>query len=96
VRERARLDGLGAPRRRVVLVSGLATEPEAVAALGVDAAYPWSNAADRAGLLALIASTGAAKVYLTGRDAEEAARAIGRHARALAAPRQMALFEESA
>ena len=96
VRERARLTGLAAARRRVVLVSGLATEPAAVAALDVDAAYPWSNAADRAGLLALIASTGASRVYLTGRGADDAAAALGPHARALGAPRQMALFEESA
>lgn len=94
LRDRTRLDMLGATRRRVLLVSGLATEPDAVATLRVDAAYPWSNAADRAGLLALIASTGATRVYLTGRGADEAARALGSHARALAAPRQMALFEE--
>jgi len=96
VRERARLatvlDGV---RHRVILVSGLATEPDAVAALGVDAAYAWSNAADRAALRTLATSTGAERVYLTGRSADAAAEAIGAHARVLAPPRQMRLFEEA-
>lgn len=94
LRERGRLDSLGAGARRVVLVSGLATEPDAVATLGVDAAVAWSNAADRAALLGLIASTSAARVYLTGRCADDAAAALGAHARVLAAPRQMGLFAE--
>jgi putative mRNA 3-end processing factor len=89
VRERARLP----PVSRTVLVSGLATEREAVEALGVDAAYAWSNAADRAGLLEVIAATGASRVYLTGRCADDAAAAFGDGARVLAAPRQMSLFE---
>jgi hypothetical protein len=64
-------------------------------ALGADAAYPWSNAADRGRLLALIAATGAARVYLTGRSAEAVAHALGAPARVLAAPRQLGLFDEA-
>lgn len=93
VRERARLDdALGAGPRRTLLVSGLATEPDARRVLDVDAAYPWSNAADRATLLDLIEATGAARVFLTGRAAEEIAAALGARARVLAPPRQLGLF----
>jgi putative mRNA 3-end processing factor len=88
VRERARLPSV----RRTLLVSGLATEPETVDALEVDAAYAWSNAADRAGLLEVIAATGATRVFLTGRCADDAAAAIGEPARVLAPPHQMELF----
>jgi putative mRNA 3-end processing factor len=94
VRERARL-AAALPAARVVLISGLACEPEQVTALGADAAYPWSNAADRGRLLALIAATGAARVYLTGRSAEAVAHALGAPARVLAAPRQLGLFDEA-
>jgi hypothetical protein len=91
IRERGKL----AATHRILLASGLAREPEVVADLGVDGAFAWSNAADRAGLVALARSTGAARVFLTGRCAEEAAQAIGPHARVLAPPRQMALFAEA-
>jgi len=80
---------------RVILASGLAVEPEVRAAAGADAAYAWSNAADRAALLAGIESTGATRVFLTGRCAEDIAVALGPRARVLAPPRQMPLFAEA-
>ena len=88
----AALDGASA---RVLLVSGLAADPAARAAVGADAAYAWSNAADRAQLLGVIEATGASRVFLTGRCAEDVAQALGPRARVLAPPRQMALFAEA-
>ena len=50
--------------------------------------------ADREQLAALIASTGASRVYLTGRCGDDVAAWLGDRARALAPPRQMDLFGE--
>ncbi len=97
VRARAGLAAtLGAARHRTILASGLATEPDTVAALGVDAAYAWSNCADRDQLAQLIASTGATRIYLTGRCADDVAGWLGARARVLAPPRQMDLFAAGA
>lgn len=96
-RERARLaTALRGARHRTILASGLATEREAVAALGVDAAHAWSDAADRDQLAALIASTSATRIYLTGRCADDVAGWLGDRARVLAPPRQMDLFAPGA
>lgn len=96
-RDRERLDAVAAPATRTVaLVSGLATEPSAIAELGADVAFAWSNAADRDGLLALIRATGASTIFVTGRCAQAIVRAVGGTARVLGPPRQMGLFEEPA
>ncbi len=93
VAERARLGAtLGGARARVALASGLAVEKDVVRELGVDAAIPWSAAADRDALLAYVARSGAADVAITGAYADEIAAAIGPHARRLGPPRQMPLF----
>jgi putative mRNA 3-end processing factor len=95
VRDRLRLDAAAPPAARAIaLASGLATEPGVVAALGVDAAFAWSNAADRDGLLSLVRASGAREVFVTGPCAPELVRALGERARVLGPPRQMALFEE--
>ncbi len=94
--DRARLGAaLGGAPARVVLASGLAVERDLVRELGVDAAIPWSAAADRAALLAYVARSGAASVAVTGAYADEIAAAIGPHARRLGPPRQMPLFAAS-
>jgi putative mRNA 3-end processing factor len=96
VHDRARLDALAPPATRATaLVSGLASEPATVAALGLDAAFAWSNAADRDGLLALIRASGARSIYVTGRCAPAIVAELGGAARALGPPQQMALFGES-
>jgi putative mRNA 3-end processing factor len=93
VRDRARLDAALAGRpARIALVSGAATDPEAVAAAGAGHGVAWSNAADRDELLGFIADSGAPRVYLTGRCADAIAAALGDRARVLAPPHQMALF----
>jgi len=87
---------IGAVPSRRALASGLAREPAAVAELGVDAAFAWSNAADRDRLVAFIRATGAREVCLTDRCAEDVRAALGARAgaRVLAPPRQMALWGE--
>jgi putative mRNA 3-end processing factor len=93
-RDRGRLDAVAAPATRAIaLASGLATEPEAVAELGVDAAFAWSSSADRDGLLGLIRASGASQVFVTGRCAPELVEAVGGLARVIGPPRQMGLFE---
>jgi putative mRNA 3-end processing factor len=94
VEQRAALGTMPGPSR-VALVSGQAMDAELVAALGVDAAFAWSNLADHAELLAYVEQSGAQAVFATSRHAEDLARtatAAGRVARALGPPRQMALF----
>ena len=94
-RDRERLAAACAPGvRRVALASGLATEREAVAAFGADAAFAWSNAADRDELVELARGSGASRVFVTGRCAVAGAAAIGDTARVLGPPRQMGLFED--
>ncbi|MBK9034802.1 MAG: hypothetical protein IPL61_26655 [Myxococcales bacterium] len=93
VRDRTRVAAaLGARPARIVLASGLACEREQVRALAVDAAVPWSGAADRAGLLRFIDQSGAAAVVVTGACAATIAAAVGPRARVLGPPQQMALF----
>jgi len=93
VDDRGRVDAVvGRLPARVALVSGLATEPDLVEALAVDAAFAWSNAADREQLLAFVAASGAAEVAVTGPYAEDVVASVGARARALGPPRQMPLF----
>jgi putative mRNA 3-end processing factor len=94
VEQRAALGALPGSSR-VALVSGQAMDPARVSALGVDAAFAWSNLADHDELLAYVEQSGAQAVFATSRHAEDLARAAtraGRVARALGPPRQMALF----
>ncbi|HWN69752.1 MAG TPA: hypothetical protein VNM90_19050, partial [Haliangium sp.] len=80
---------------RVALVSGQAMDAELVSALGVDAAFAWSNLADHRELLAYVEQSGAQTVFATARHAEDLVLDVtrdGRSARALGPPRQMALF----
>lgn len=97
VADRARL---GAAVRdlpaRTALASGLSVDRALVADLGVDAAIPWSAAADRAALLDFIARSGAREVAVTGAHADDVAAAAGPHARRLGPPHQMPLFAASA
>ncbi len=94
--DRARLGAaLGGARARVALASGLAVERELVRELGVDAAIPWSAAADRAALLAYVARSGAREIAITGAHADDVVAELGGRARRLGPPRQMALFAAS-
>jgi len=94
-RDRRRLDArVPEPARAVALVSGSATEAGALAAVGADIGFAWSNAADRESLLMRVRATGASQVFVTGRCAADVVRALGGRARMLGPPRQMALFEE--
>ncbi|MBE7452400.1 MAG: hypothetical protein HS111_27015 [Kofleriaceae bacterium] len=94
--DRARLGAaLGGARARVALASGLAVERELVRELGVDAAIPWSAAADRAALLAYVARSGAREIAITGEHADDVVAELGGRARRLGPPRQMALFAAS-
>jgi putative mRNA 3-end processing factor len=80
---------------RVALVSGDALDPEILAALAVDTAFPWSNQADCEELVHYIDTSGATHVFLTGRFAEPLARRLDgprRLVHALGPPRQMDLF----
>lgn len=80
----------GLARARAALVSGLACDPERAAALGVDAAIPWSARADYAELVRYIVASGATRVYATGRYAD--AMAVQFDAVPLAPPRQLSLL----
>lgn len=80
---------------RVALLSGAALDPEVVAAVGADVAYPWSDRADYQELLQYIDACAAERVFLTHRFAEPLAAALGRPGRmfhALGPPRQIELF----
>lgn len=92
--QRAALGTMRGPAR-VALVSGQAVDAELVSALGVDAAFAWSNLADYQELLAYVEQAGAQAVFATSRHAEDLARSAstaGRVVRALGPPRQMPLF----
>ena len=80
---------------RVVLVSGDAVDPAALARARADAGVAWSAEADHAALCRYIDDSRARAVYLIGRHADALAAALdrpGRGARPLAAPQQMSLF----
>ncbi len=97
LQRRAALDTVPLPpNSRVVLVSGAAVEPAAVAAARADAAIAWSNRADYAALGAYADASGAALIYTVGAHAESFAQTLAsesRVARPLQPPRQMPLFE---
>jgi putative mRNA 3-end processing factor len=95
VEQRAALGALPGPSR-VALVSGQAMDADVVAALGVDAAFAWSNRADHQELLGYVEQSGAQAVFATSVHAEDLARTATtatREVRALGPPRQMALFD---
>jgi putative mRNA 3-end processing factor len=86
---------------RLGLARALGDRPRATArvsgrvldnAIGTDAAFAWSNAADRVQLLSWIESTGARDVFVTGACADAIAAALGARARVIGPPQQMALF----
>jgi len=80
---------------RVILVSGDAVDPGAIARARADSGVAWSTEADHAALCRYIDETRARAVYLLGRHADAMARELdrpGRTARPLAAPQQMSLF----
>ena len=58
--------------------------------------FAWSNAADRAQLLAWIESTSAREVFVTGACAESIAAELGPRARVIGPPHQMTLFPREA
>jgi len=76
-------------------VSGSAVDPDAVAALRVDAAIPYAPPPDFDGLLAYVAATGAREVAVKNGFAEDlsaALRARGIDAYVIGPPRQIDLF----
>lgn len=80
---------------RVLLVSGDAVDPAAVARARADGGVAWSTEADHAALCRYIDGTRARAVYLIGRHADVLAAELdrpGRAAHPLAAPQQMSLF----
>ncbi len=80
---------------RVLLVSGDAVDPAAVARARAGAGVAWSTEADHPTLCRYIDETRARAVYLLGRHADLLAAELdrpGRSARPLAAPQQMSLF----
>lgn len=74
-----------------LLASGRAAEPSARERYAVDHAIAWSSAGDREQTLALVRSSGATSVFLTGQGANAAAGALGKGAQVLAPPQQMSL-----
>jgi putative mRNA 3-end processing factor len=92
---RAALASLLPSDGRLVLVSGDAVDPAAVARARADRGVAWSTEADHAALVRYIDQTRARAVYLLGRHAGALARELDRPTRTahpLAAPQQMSLF----
>ncbi|HEY8143686.1 MAG TPA: hypothetical protein VIG06_13475 [Kofleriaceae bacterium] len=93
---RAALPASGLPTgSRVLLVSGDAIDPAAVARARADGGVAWSAEADHPALCRYIDESRARAVYLVGRHADRLAAELdrpGRGARSLAAPQQMSLF----
>jgi Cft2 family RNA processing exonuclease len=80
---------------RVALLSGAALDPDVVAAVNPDVAYPWSDRADYQELVQYIDACAAERVFLTHRFADPLAAALerpGRAFQALGPPRQIELF----
>lgn len=85
------------PRPRLALVSGWARDPETVARLRVDAAFPLAEQAGHLDLIDYVLASGARSVYLLsggGREAEivRALGARGVRAQRLGPPEQLRLF----
>jgi hypothetical protein len=93
---RAQLDRVGLPGgSEVVLVSGLAADPDAIARARAAHGIAWSSQADHAALRRYVEESGAASVHLVGRFADRMAEELagrGLTARALGPPVQMSLF----
>lgn len=83
---------LGRARGRVALVSGRAVDATAVRAAGASHGVVWSDAADRARLVAFVRACEAAQVFLTGECADDVRAALGKSAVVLAPPRQLTLW----
>lgn len=80
--------------RRTMLVSGEASDPEALARAGADTGLAWETAADFPTLAAYVDATSASRIYVTGRAADAAAALLSRPDRPatrLGPPTQMAL-----
>lgn len=76
---RADLDRkLAPPARRILLVSGTARDPQAIARAGADSGVAWTGAADFPSLARYVDATFASHVYVTGRAADRAARLLAR------------------